>query len=128
VFALPYTWAILAGSRAAHDPRLVIVARSLGAGPIRTWWAVTFPLLMRSTLVAVAIAFSVSAALYLPTVFAGAGRIITVATEAASAAASGNLRVAAINAAAQATAPVIVLALATFVARAVFRNRQGVPS
>jgi putative thiamine transport system permease protein len=128
VFALPYTWAILTGSRAALDPRLVTVARSLGAGPIRTWWTVTFPLLLRSTLVAMAIAFSVSAALYLPTLFAGAGRVITVATEAASAAASGNLRVAAVNAAAQAAAPVIALVLSTLAARAVYRNRQGVPT
>jgi putative thiamine transport system permease protein len=89
---------------------------------------VVLPLLLRAVLVAAAIAFAVSAALYLPTLFAGAGRVVTVATEAASAAASGSLRVAAAYGAAQAVAPLMVLAICTYAARAVYRHRRGVPS
>ena len=52
---------------------------------------------------------------------------MTVATEAASAAASGNLRVAALYGAAQAFAPLAALLIAALIARSVFRHRQGVP-
>lgn len=126
-FALPYAWAILAPASSALDPRLVTVGRSLGAGEMRTWLTVTLPLLLRSIVVASAIAFAVSSALYLPTLFAGAGRVITLATEAAGAAASGNMRIAGINGAAQALAPLTVLALATLVSRSVYRNRKDMP-
>lgn len=128
VFALPYAWGLVSGARDAVDPRFVTVARSLGSGPGRAWRAVVLPLLLRAVLVAAAIAFAVSAALYLPTLFAGAGRVVTVATEAASAAASGNLRVAAAYGAAQAVAPLMMLATCTYAARAVYRHRRGVPS
>ncbi len=127
LFALPYAWGIVAGARSALDSRLVVTARTLGAGLLRAWWAVVVPLLSRSVLLAGAIAFSVSVALYLPTLFAGAGRVATVATEAASAASSGNLRVAAVHGAAQAIAPLIALGVAMLTGQSLFRNRQGVP-
>lgn len=127
VFALPYAWGLLAAARSALDPRLVLTARSLGAGALRSWWAVTVPLLLRSMVLAGAVVFAVSVSLYLPTLFAGAGRVMTVATEAASAAASGNLRVAAVHGAAQAIAPLVALCLAALIGRSVFRHRQGVP-
>lgn len=127
LFALPYAWGIVSGARSALDSRLVVTARMLGAGPLRAWWAVVLPLLARSILLAGAIAFSISVALYLPTLFAGAGRVATVATEAASAASSGNLRVAAVHGAAQAIAPLLALGAAMLIGQLLFRNRQGVP-
>jgi putative thiamine transport system permease protein len=127
LFALPYVWGLLAAARAHLDPRLILTARSLGAGGLRSWWAVTLPLQLRPTVLAGAVAFGVSAALYLPTLFAGAGRVMTVATEATSAASSGNLRLAAAYGAAQALAPLIALLLAAVIGRSVFRHRQGVP-
>ena len=127
LFALPYAWGVIAAARAALDPRYPLVARTLGAGPLRTWWAVTAPLLLRSTLLAAALAFAVSAAVYLPTLFAGAGRVITVATEAAGAAASGNLRTAAVYGAFQALLPLGAFAAAALGARTVFPRFGGVP-
>jgi putative thiamine transport system permease protein len=126
LFALPYVWGLLAAARAHLDPRLILTARSLGVGALGSWWAVTLPLQLRPMLLAGAMAFSVSAALFLPTLFAGGGRVMTVATEATSAASSGNLRLAAAYGAAQAVAPLIALILAALIARWLFRNRQGV--
>lgn len=128
VLALPYVFGVVSGAQAALDPRLALVARTLGATRARAWAHVTVPLLARSLLLAYAIGFAVSSALYLPTVFAGAGRIVTVATEAASAAASGNYRIASVHATAMAAAPLLALLLATWAARTLYRNRRGVPA
>jgi putative thiamine transport system permease protein len=125
--ALPYVWAVLADSRATINPGYRNTARVLGAGPVRTWLTVTAPLLLRSILLAGALAFSVSVALYLPTLFAGAGRVSTLATDAAASVASGNLRSAAANAAAQVLAPLTMFGAAGALGQAFFRHRRGVP-
>ncbi|MGH8276739.1 MAG: ABC transporter permease, partial [Steroidobacteraceae bacterium] len=127
VFALPYVWAVLADARATLNPGYLAAARVLGAGPIRAWLTVTVPLLLRSILLAVALAFAVSVALYLPTLFAGAGRVATLATEAAASVVSGNLRSAAISAAAQALVPLAMFGTVLSLSRVLFRHRRGVP-
>ena len=127
IFALPYLWGLLAPARATIDPRYQSVAATLGATPLRTWFTVTAPLLARSTLLAFALAFSVSVALYLPTLFAGAGRFATAATEAAASAGSGNLRLASVHGLLLAVLPLTVFALAYTTNSLLFRNRRGVP-
>ncbi len=127
IFALPYLWGLVAPARAAIDPRLANVARTLGASRRRTWWTVTAPLLARTGIVAMALAFSVSVALYLPTMFAGAGRVATAATEAAAAAASGSLRLASMHAILLAVLPFIAFAIAYITGALLFRERRGVP-
>lgn len=127
IFALPYLWGLLAPARATIDPRYQSVAATLGAPPLRTWFTVTAPLLARSTLLAFALAFSVSAALYLPTLFAGAGRFATAATEAAASAGSGNLRLASVHGLLLAVLPLAVFAVAFATSSLLFRNRRGVP-
>lgn len=127
VFALPYLWGLLAPARAAIDPRYQQVAATLGTAPAKTWLYVTAPLLARSSLLAAALAFSVSVALYLPTLFAGAGRISTAATEAAAAAGSGNLRLGSVYALLLAVAPLCAFAAAYAAGSLMFRRRQGMP-
>jgi len=127
IFALPYLWGLVAPARAAIDPRLADVARTLGASRQRTWWRVTAPLLTRTGIVAMALAFSVSVALYLPTMFAGAGRIATAATEAAAAAASGSLRLASMHAILLTVLPFTAFATAYASSALLFRRRRGVP-
>jgi len=127
LFALPYLWGIVAPARASLDPRYALAARTLGAPPRPTWLRVTAPLLARSTLIAAALAFSVSVALYLPTLFAGAGRLATAATEAAAAAASGSLQLAAVHAILLALAPLAAFTAAFAAGGLMFRNRRGVP-
>jgi len=127
IFALPYLWGILAPARAAIDPRYEQVAATLGVAQSVTWLTITTPLLARATLLALALAFSVSVALYLPTQFAGAGRIATAATEATAAAGSGNLRLAASHAILLTVIPLAAFAAAYLAGAALFRNRRGVP-
>jgi putative thiamine transport system permease protein len=127
IFALPYLWGMLAPARAAIDPRYLAVARTLGASPARAWLTLTVPLMLRSMLLAMALAFSVSIALYLPTLFAGAGRIATAATEAAAAAGSGTLRLASVHAILLAVLPLAAFAAAYAAGAAVFRSRREVP-
>lgn len=127
IFALPYLWGVLAPARAAIDPRYLAVARTLGAGPARAWLLLTAPLMLRSTLLALALAFSVSVALYLPTLFAGAGRMATAATETAAAAGSGTLRPAALHAILLAVLPLAAFAAAYAAGAVVFHNRRDVP-
>jgi putative thiamine transport system permease protein len=118
---------MLAPARAAIDPRYLAIARTLGAGAVRAWLTLTAPLILRSILLAMALAFSVSIALYLPTLFAGAGRIATAATEAAAAAGSGTLRLAAIQAILLAVLPLVGFAAAYAAGAALFRSRREVP-
>jgi putative thiamine transport system permease protein len=127
IFALPYVWAVLADARASLNSGYRATAYVLGAGAARTWFTVTAPLLLRSILLALALAFSVSVAVYLPTLFAGAGRVPTLATEAAASIASGNIRSAAANAQAQMLAPFAMFAAAGLFGHALFRHRRGVP-
>lgn len=127
VFVLPYTWIVLTEARAHLHPGLRTVARTLGAGPVRAWGQVTLPLLARSILLAVALGFAVSMALYLPTLFAGGGRIVTLTTDAAVAISTGDLRSAATYGLLQACTPLVVFALCALLSRRLFSQRRGVP-
>ncbi len=128
LYVLPYVYGVVAAARAALDPRLLDAARTLGANPRRAFLVVTLPLLGRALLWAAALGFSVSVAIYLPTLFAGAGRFATLATEAAATISAGSLRSAAIAAAAMALLPLLAFALALLAARALHRHRRGVPT
>lgn len=127
IFALPYLWGLLAPARAAIDPRYDQLAATLGASPGARWLRVTRPLLTRSILLSLALAVSVSVAQYLPTLFAGAGRIATAATEAAAAAGSGNLRLAAVHAILLAVIPLAAFAAAYIAGALLYRQRRSVP-
>ena len=82
LFVLPYVWLSLAPAWRGFDRRWLWLAASLGAHPLRRFFAVRLPILCLPILTSIAIGFSVSAALYLPTVFASNGRIITLTVEA----------------------------------------------
>ena len=112
LFVLPYVMLALAGPWRALDPRYGRVAASLGATPMWTLVRVTLPLLARPIAVAAAVGFAVSVGLYLPTLFAGAGRIATLATEAVTLSAGSDRRILAATALAQAALPWAAFAVA----------------
>ena len=60
-----------APGRRQRDPRLTVVARTLGWGSTRIFWLLTLPSLTRPLLTAPAVGFSVSIAQYLPTLWLG---------------------------------------------------------
>jgi putative thiamine transport system permease protein len=76
------------------------------------FWRVKLPMLRRPVLGAFAVGFAVSAAQYLPTLFAGAGRFATLTTEAVGLAAGADRRVIGLYALVQAILPLVPFLLA----------------
>jgi putative thiamine transport system permease protein len=112
LFVLPYVLLVLSDPYRALDPRIAIAARSLGANRMRTLLRIKLPLLARPIATAMAIGFAVSVGQYLPTVFAGAGRIDTLTTEAVALASGADRRLAGVIAFALTALPFLALALA----------------
>ena len=71
------------------------------------------------------IGFAVSIALYLPTLFAGAGRIATLTTEAVTLSSGGDRRVIGVYAFIQALLPLAVYAIALALPALIYRQPQG---
>jgi putative thiamine transport system permease protein len=118
---VPVAGRSLAGDgRAAH-------ARGGGARrrPWRVFLAVKLPLMARSLLVAAAVGIAVSAGLYLPTLFAGAGRVATLTTEAVTLAGGADRRILGAYAALQAALPLLAYALAAALPAWLHRDRRG---
>ena len=92
LFVLPYVFLSLADPWRALDKRYARTALSLGARPWRVFLRIKLPLLLRPVLIATAIGVAVSVDQYLPTLFAGAGRVVTLTTEAVTLASGGDRR------------------------------------
>jgi putative thiamine transport system permease protein len=89
------------------------------------FWRIKVPMLLRPILIAFAIGFAVSVAQYLPTLFAGGGRFVTLTTEAVALNSGGDRRVTAVFAFLQAALPLIAFALAFALPAWVFRDRRA---
>jgi putative thiamine transport system permease protein len=110
IFVLPYLFLSLADPWRALDPRYARTAASLGASPGRVLLRVKLPLLAGPVLIACAIAFAVSIGQYLPTVFAGSGRVATLTTDAVTLAAGADRRVTGAYALLQSLLPLLAYA------------------
>ncbi|NMM43187.1 ABC transporter permease subunit [Rhodospirillaceae bacterium KN72] len=126
LFVLPYTYLTLAGPYRGLDPRYARAAACLGASPARVFWSVRLPLLLRPLLIAMAVGFAVSVGSYLPTVFAGAGRVTTLTTEAVTLSSGGDRRLIGVVGVLQAGLPFLAFALAWAIPRLVRWRRFGV--
>ena len=113
----------LAGPWAALDPRLDRAAAALGAGRWRRLLRVKLPVLLAPLSLASALGFAVSIAQYLPTLFLGGGRIMTLTTEAVALSSGSDRRVAAVHATLQAGLPWVVYLAALVLPALVHRNR-----
>ena len=82
-------------------------------------------MLLRPIMVATAVGFTVSMGQYLPTLFAGAGRLDTLTTEAVSLASGADRRAIGAYALLQMTLPFIAFGLAAAAPAWLFRNRRG---
>jgi putative thiamine transport system permease protein len=125
LFVLPYVFLALADPWRALDDRYMRTAACLGASPGRVFWRVKLPMLIRPILTAAAIGFAVSVAQYLPTLFAGAGRLTTLTVEAVGLAGGADRRVIGVYAFAQSALPLLGFALALAVPAVLFRHRRG---
>lgn len=124
LFVFPYVMIALSDPWRALDPRLVAAAAALGAGPWRRLVAVKLPILLRPLLTAAAIGIAVSVAQYLPTLFAGAGRIATLTTEAVTLSSGSDRRVTGVYASLQAAVPLAAYLLAFLLPALLHRHRR----
>ena len=122
---LPYLFLSLADPWRAFDERYTRAALSLGATRWRVFWRIKLPLLLRPVLLSAAVAFAVSVGQYLPTLFAGAGRVATLTTEAVTLTGGADRRVIGTWALLQAAFPLLIYGLAAAAPRWLFRHRQG---
>ncbi len=125
LFVLPYVFLALADPYRHLDPRYARTALSLGRTPWQVLIRVKLPMLLRPILVAAAIGFAVSVAQYLPTLFAGAGRVPTLTTETLGLATAGNRRQVGAFGLALAVLPLGAFALALGVPAWRFRHRRA---
>lgn len=84
LFILPYSYLILAPADAAFDNRYTQIGATFGLGSLSQLLRIKWMLMLPSISASVLVGIAVSAALYLPTLFAGAGRITTLTLEAVS--------------------------------------------
>lgn len=75
---LPYMVLVMAGIFANYDPAFEAQARSLGAGPLQTFWHVTLPAILPGIIVGGMFAFLVSWSQYILTLLIGGGRVVTL--------------------------------------------------
>lgn len=112
LFVYPYVYLCLYGPYRQFDDRLTQAAATLGARPWQAWWRVKGPLLLRPLAFACAVGAAVSLAQYLPTLLFGAGRVITLTTEAVAIGSGLNRRLASLYGLLQLALPLLIYALA----------------
>ena len=88
-------------------------------------FAVKLPILVRPVAIACAVAFAVSVGLYLPTLFAGNGRVPTLTTEAVTLAAGADRRVIGAWAVVQALVPMLAYLAAVLLPGRFHRARRA---
>lgn len=124
LFVLPYVFLTLADPYRALSPAHGQVARTLGRSPGAVLLRVRLPLLRRPLLIAAAVGFAVSVGQYLPTLFAGAGRYVTLTTEAVVLAGGADRGLTAIYALAQTALPLLAFIAALAVPALLDRRRH----
>ncbi|MCY9834556.1 ABC transporter permease [Aeromonas media] len=117
LFVFPYVYLCLHGPYRQFDDRLTRAALSLGASPWRAWWRVKGPLLARPLLFAFGVGAAVSLAQYLPTMLFGAGRVVTITTEAVAIGSGLNRRLAGLYGLLQLLLPLFIYGLVLWLPR-----------
>jgi putative thiamine transport system permease protein len=125
IFVLPYVTLSLSQPWQALDQRYETLAAGLGKSPLQVLLHVRLPLLTRACLTAFAVGFAVSAGLYLPTLLIGAGRIVTITTEAVALSSGGDRRTIGVYALLQTLVPFGGFLIASLVAHLLFRDRRA---
>lgn len=124
-FVLPYVYLLLHNAYFSLDPRWMQLAASLGSTPWQRFLRVRLPLLSSALLTATMLGAAISLSLYLPTQLLGAGRVVTITTEALSLIASGERSIIGTWALLQAAVPVCFYALALVLPPIIWSRRKG---
>jgi putative thiamine transport system permease protein len=125
VFVLPYAFLSLADPWRALDPRYARTAAALGVAPWQVLCRVRLPMLLKPLLLAFAIGCAVSVGQYLPTLFAGAGRVATLTTEAVTLSSGADPRIMGVYALLQAGIPLLLYGAALVAPALLYLRRRG---
>lgn len=125
IFVMPYVVLSLSQPWAALDRRYETLAAGLGKSPLQILVHIRLPMLTRACLTAFAVGFAVSAGLYLPTLLIGAGRIVTITTEAVALSSGGDRRAIGVYALLQTLVPFGGFLIASLVPHLLFRDRRA---
>lgn len=125
IFVVPYVFLTLSGVYRGFDTRYTQVAVSLSGSSLRSFFQVKLVMLAKPIIFAMATGFAVSVAQYLPTMYLGAGRFMTITTETVSLAGGSDRRVVAVYALCQFLLPMVMYTLAIFLPAWAFRNRKA---
>ena len=117
VFGFPYAYLVMHGAWVNFDERWLYQAQSLGYSYGRAWFTLVPRMLKGPLLTAFAIAFAVSIAQYLPTLWLAGGTLPTLTTETVSIASGGDWRLAAVYAVMQTLLPLLVFSLVLMIQR-----------
>lgn len=125
LFVLPYIFLSLSDPFRNLDERYVRSSLCLGASSNRTFWQVKMPMLLRPVLIAFAVGFAVSVGQYLPTVFVGDGRYVTLTTEAISLSSGADRRLMGVYVFLQAALPFLAFSISLGLPAWLYRERRS---
>ncbi len=114
---LPYSLIALSPAYQGFDPRYGQISAALGKSRWQYLLSVKWPLLRQSLLATLAVGFAVSVAQYLPTLYVGEGRYVTVTTEAVNLASGGQRSLVAAYAWLQWLLPALMFAAAAWLGK-----------
>ncbi|NQZ33688.1 MAG: ABC transporter permease subunit [Oceanospirillaceae bacterium] len=124
LFVMPYAYLTLAQVYLRFDERYLQQASILCQSKWRAFIYVKLPMLFKPIAFSFAVAFAVSVAQYLPTLYIGAGRVNTITLESVVLAGGSDARVSAVFALWQFILPLIVYVAALVIPQICFRNRR----
>ena len=122
LFVLPYCFLSLSGPWQHYDQRHSLQGLLLSRSRLKTFLQVKLGVLWRPVMASLALGFAVSIAQYLPTLFASAGRVETVTTEAVGLVSGGNRRLVGVYGLVQMLLPFIAYGMAFFLSYWTVRN------
>lgn len=125
LWVTPWMLLVLQPAWRRIDPRLILIARTLGWSRAKIFWLAKCPLLVRPALLAIATGFSVSMAQYIPTLWVGAGRFATLTTEAVALSSGGSPSLLANRALGLLLLTGTIFGIAALLSRLAGRYRQG---
>jgi putative thiamine transport system permease protein len=117
IAVLPYSLIALSPAYLGFDPRYHQACAALGKNRWQFLTQVKWPLLRQSLWASFAVGFAVSVAQFLPTLYVGEGRFITVTTEAVTLSSGGQRSLVAAYAWLQWLLPALCFALAAWLGR-----------
>jgi putative thiamine transport system permease protein len=115
---LPYVLIALSPAYVGFDRRYAQISASLGQSYARFLWRVKLPMLRAAIAASFAVGVAVSVAQFLPTMYLGEGRFVTVTTEAVTLSSGGQRSLTAAYAWLQWLIPVLAFGLAAWLGRA----------